>query len=156
MRKLYSSLLVLMFTVATYAQDIHFSQYSASPLTLNPALTGNFNGFYRVSGIYRNQWPKLTSKFVTYSVSADIFEPNLYGGVGVRAMQNVEGEGVQKTNEFGLTYAYIIPIRSKRTDLAFAMGFAATRRARRVLGRSDQTPAPAIPNPRHAQRRTAG
>ena len=37
------------------AQDIHFSQYYASPLTLNPALTGKFNGHFRVSGIYRDQ-----------------------------------------------------------------------------------------------------
>lgn len=38
------------------AQDIHFSQFYASPLTLNPALTGRVSGNYRVAGIYRSQW----------------------------------------------------------------------------------------------------
>ena len=77
MRKLYSSLLVLMFTVAAYAQDIHFSQYSASPLTLNPALTANINGAFRFAANYRTQWftiPTLNSiaPFQTYQVSVDV------------------------------------------------------------------------------------
>lgn len=77
MRKLYSSLLVLIFTVATHAQDIHFSQYSASPLTLNPALTANINGVFRLAANYRNQWftiPTLNSiaPFQTYQFSVDV------------------------------------------------------------------------------------
>ena len=38
------------------AQDRLLSQFYASPLLLNPALTGNFDGKYRVGGIYHNQW----------------------------------------------------------------------------------------------------
>ena len=44
------------------AQDIHFSQYYASPLTLNPALTGKFNGLWRVTGIYRDQFRNSVSQ----------------------------------------------------------------------------------------------
>lgn len=72
--RLYTILAFVLGFTATYAQDIHFSQFYASPLTLNPALTGNFNGFYRITGIYRNQWPGLTQSrpaFSTPSVSAD-------------------------------------------------------------------------------------
>ncbi|HOA38555.1 MAG TPA: type IX secretion system membrane protein PorP/SprF, partial [Flavihumibacter sp.] len=42
-----------LFTTALKAQDPHFSQFFASPLTLNPAYTGKFNGTVRVSGNYR-------------------------------------------------------------------------------------------------------
>ena len=35
------------------AQDPHFSQFFASPLTLNPAFTGKFDGLFRVAGNYR-------------------------------------------------------------------------------------------------------
>jgi type IX secretion system PorP/SprF family membrane protein len=38
------------------AQDAHFSQYFSAPLTLNPSLTGQFNGSVRVAGVYRSQW----------------------------------------------------------------------------------------------------
>ncbi len=71
------------------AQDIHFSQFYASPLTLNPALTGNFNGLYRISGIYRNQWPGVANgkqAFSTPSLSLDfslLKEKIRHGALGV-------------------------------------------------------------------------
>ena len=55
------------------AQDIHFSQFYASPLNLNPALTGVMNSQVRVIGNYRNQWASVlkSNAFSTYSVSYD-------------------------------------------------------------------------------------
>ncbi len=46
-----------------YGQDIHFTQYNKSPLTLNPALTGNFSGTIRAGGIYRNQWNSISPHY---------------------------------------------------------------------------------------------
>lgn len=37
------------------AQDIHWSLYNMSPLTLNPSLTGAYLGTARIGGIYRDQ-----------------------------------------------------------------------------------------------------
>lgn len=59
------------------AQDIHFSQYYASPLTLNPALTANINGVFRGAVNYRNQWftiPTMNSiaPYQTYQASFDM------------------------------------------------------------------------------------
>jgi type IX secretion system PorP/SprF family membrane protein len=56
MRK-YLPLFVLAFlaSAALRAQDQHFSQFFASPLTLNPALAGTFQGNYRLALIYRDQ-----------------------------------------------------------------------------------------------------
>ena len=76
MRKIYAALFVLLFSINAFAQDIHFSQYYASPLTLNPALTANINGVFRVAANYRNQWfnvPTLNSvaPYQTYQVSFD-------------------------------------------------------------------------------------
>lgn len=76
MRKLYSLIITFCLFVFVTAQDIHFSQYYASPLTLNPALTGNINGVFRAALNYRNQWytiPTLNSfaPYQTYQVSFD-------------------------------------------------------------------------------------
>jgi type IX secretion system PorP/SprF family membrane protein len=54
------------------AQDIHFSQFHASPLNLNPAYTGFFNGDFRFSGIHRNQWKSVTVPYKTYSGAFDM------------------------------------------------------------------------------------
>ena len=52
--------------------DPHFSQYYVYPSWLNPALTGAFDGDYRVSGIYRNQWNSIGSPFATPGASVEI------------------------------------------------------------------------------------
>lgn len=55
------------------AQDLHFSQFYASPLTLNPALTGALNGRYRMAMIYRDQWNKvLDSPYSSTSAAIDL------------------------------------------------------------------------------------
>ena len=55
MKKLLSTLTIIVcMSSATLAQDPNFSQFFASPLTLNPALTGKFDGLYRIAGNYRN------------------------------------------------------------------------------------------------------
>jgi type IX secretion system PorP/SprF family membrane protein len=67
---------IALFSLATtliQAQDRHFSQFYASPLTLNPALTGSFEGKYRVGINYRSQWAgMLPQPFKTSSLGADL------------------------------------------------------------------------------------
>lgn len=40
--------------------DIHFSENYATPLLLNPGLTGVMNGNMRVAAVYRNQWASVS------------------------------------------------------------------------------------------------
>lgn len=53
------------------AQDPHFSQFFTSPLTLNPANTGKFDGDIRIAGNYRDQWPSINNAYTTQTVSVD-------------------------------------------------------------------------------------
>ena len=74
MRKIFTFFLFLfIFMNLAKAQDKHFTQFYASPLTLNPALTGAFDGRYRVGGIYRDQWRGvLDNPYVTFAGSVDV------------------------------------------------------------------------------------
>ena len=45
--------------------DPHFTQYYIHTSWLNPAMTGLFDGDYRIAGIYRNQWGNVGSPFST-------------------------------------------------------------------------------------------
>ncbi len=50
MKKFISTLLLgIGFAGVATAQDPNFSQFFSSPLTLNPALTGKFDGSYRIA-----------------------------------------------------------------------------------------------------------
>lgn len=95
-----------------YAQDPHFSQFFSSPLTLNPALTGKFDGSLRVAGNYRNQWPALNNLYRTYSVSADfkilqnkISDADIWG-VGILAMKDEAAGNILTNNYAGITTSY--------------------------------------------------
>jgi type IX secretion system PorP/SprF family membrane protein len=51
---------------------VHFTQFTSSPLVLNPAFTGAFNGTVRASVIYRDQWRSVTANnFRTIAASID-------------------------------------------------------------------------------------
>lgn len=52
-------------------QDIHFSQYFNSPLSLNPSQTGNFDGDWRAFANYRDQWRAIAYPFKTFSGGYD-------------------------------------------------------------------------------------
>lgn len=58
MKLLRLPLLLLCFGIlgAGQAQEIHYTLYNMSPLTLNPAQTGAFFGTARIGGIFRSQW----------------------------------------------------------------------------------------------------
>lgn len=106
-------LLVLISSfLETRAQDPNFSQFFVSPLSLNPALTGKFNGTVRVAGNYRNQWPAFTKAFITSTISIDapiltnrLAETDTWG-VGLMAMTDKTADGILTANFISITTAY--------------------------------------------------
>ncbi len=94
------------------AQDPNFSQFFASPLTLNPALTGKFDGVYRVAGNYRNQWPTINNAFTTTTASVDmgilknqIPEYDQFG-IGFMGFSDKSGNGVLQNNAAAFSFSY--------------------------------------------------
>lgn len=70
-RLLQHTILIFILSSGVHAQDIHFSQFYASPLTLNPALTGFSAGDMRINLNYRNQNQGYIP-YTTYSGSIDL------------------------------------------------------------------------------------
>lgn len=103
---------ILCFVHFINAQDPHFSQFFASPLTLNPAFTGKFDGTIRVAANYRNQWPTINNAYTTSTVSVDfgILKNKLPDydtwGIGIMALTDKAGGGVLTNNYIGLSTAY--------------------------------------------------
>ena len=105
-------ILLVFLTNAVSAQDPSFSQFYASPLTLNPALTGKFNGDMRAAGNYRNQWPTVNNAYITSTISADfpILQNKLREGdrwgLGFMAMTDKTANGILTSNYFAISTAY--------------------------------------------------
>lgn len=80
-----------------HAQDPRFSQYYASPWNLNPAMTGVFNGRWRATINYRDQWSSFLSP-VPFQTTAAAFETrfnvgarNDYAAFGLGLMHDEAG-----------------------------------------------------------------
>jgi type IX secretion system PorP/SprF family membrane protein len=101
-----------IFCRYAYCQDPHFSQFFASPLTINPANTGNFDGSFRANANIRNQWPSINNAYRTYTVSLDapIFEKKVPSydrmGMGLVAMSDRSGNGLLTENDIAFSLAY--------------------------------------------------
>src|SRR6187402_2341002 len=111
MRKTVLLILITALVKNGFAQDPNFSQFFVSPLTLNPALTGKFNGDFRAAGNYRDQWPAISKAFITSTLSLDM--PIMRGklseldtwGVGLLAMTDKTANGILSTNMISLSTA---------------------------------------------------
>ncbi len=105
-------LLVIILSVISNnilkGQDIHFSQYFNSPLNLNPAQTGDFEGDWRAYGNYRSQWGALAYPFRTFNVGYDrqlsINGQNL--SIGGYVLNDQSGNIAIKCNQAYLSGAY--------------------------------------------------
>lgn len=71
MKRLLTVLVVLIFWSSAKSQDIHFSLYDLSPLTLNPAETGMFDGDWRATANFRQQWKSIGQPFQTIAAAYD-------------------------------------------------------------------------------------
>jgi type IX secretion system PorP/SprF family membrane protein len=97
MKRAFIGICCVALSLAAKAQvDPHFTQYYVHTSWLNPALTGVFDGDYRVAGIYRNQWGNVSSPFSTAGASAE-FQTSKNINLGVNAVN-------QKSADGGFTY----------------------------------------------------
>lgn len=103
----------LVITGSVQAQDAHFTQYFASPLTLNPALTGLVRCDLRMAANYRSQWSSVSNNpYTTASISYDM--ATLKGklnngdalGIGIIGLYDRSGIGALTNINIGISAAY--------------------------------------------------
>jgi type IX secretion system PorP/SprF family membrane protein len=82
--------------------------YDMSPLNLNPALAGSFNGDYRFNGNHRLQWRSVTVPYSTFALSGDArhFRGNKRFSFGVQVNQDRAGDSRFNTFQCNATGVY--------------------------------------------------
>lgn len=96
-------------------QDVHYSQFYANPLAVNPACAGMFEGSFRMVLDYRNQWNSVTTPWTTMSASADMkfgedeLSGNFFNG-GVIFHTDKAGDSQFKTGLYNLSFGYTIHV----------------------------------------------
>jgi len=89
--------MICAFSLQLWGQDEHFSQFYAVPMHMNPALTGAYDGKYRMAAIYRDQWNnQLESPYQTFIAGGDT---NINFKVGNQSEQDKIGIGLFFVND---------------------------------------------------------
>jgi len=131
MRKKHFLIAVFILTGVSMlkAQDIHFSQIGQTPLLLNPASAGAYDGFYRGIINFKNQWVEMGKPYQTFMGSYDmpIFinkkrKSAAYLGAGALLFSDKAGDSHLTTTHFGTAISCIVPVGSSQKLSAGILG----------------------------------
>jgi type IX secretion system PorP/SprF family membrane protein len=116
------------------AQDPQFSQFYNSPLTLNPSLTGAYNGSIRVLANYRDQWHSISASapYKTFAFSYEMglakkTEKTGFLAAGISVLSDKAGDAQLSQNQVNLSLAYHVQISGYHTLSGGIMGGIAQR-----------------------------
>ena len=116
----------LVSMIGTYgltAQDFHKSLYNMMPLAVNPAYTGDFEGTFRLSGMYKDQ-TNSTYKTPSFSVDVPILmvRKRDWLSAGISFDSDTAGELKFGTTRSLLSVSYHLSLDKKGKDY-FILGY---------------------------------
>jgi type IX secretion system PorP/SprF family membrane protein len=128
MKKIFLFIAVLFVHAYSYAQDPHFSQFFASPLTINPANTGNFSGTIRAALNSRTQLPEYNNAYTTKTLSLDASILKKYIreddklSVGLLILSDQSGNKLLNDNNIAASVSYSKAL-DENANHSIALGF---------------------------------
>jgi len=137
MKKTVFAILFVFAIIGAKAQDPNFSQFFASPLTVNPALTGSPNSDLRVFTNYRQQWIGNNTSYNTGTISVDsrLFKDylaeNHVFGLGGFFMRDQSLNGYFRSTYASINTSYMIAL-DKDGNHNLGMGLAGIYGDRRL------------------------
>lgn len=124
---------VIGMSICSWAQDIHYTQSQSTPMLINPAATGVFNGWERVTANHKNQWVNTGTKFLTSSVAFDmnVFKPKrgnkAHMGIGIQLYNDIGGDSKFGSKQMLLNLSGIVPL-SEMHELSAGIQFGLGQR----------------------------
>jgi type IX secretion system PorP/SprF family membrane protein len=116
--------LVLLGYQLLLAQDVHYSQFASAAVYQNPANTGIFDGDYRLSGNFRNQYKVVTVGYNSTTICGDARYrlKNNQIGLGAFIQNDQAGDSRYGGNKLTLSLSYIKTL-TKDSAHFIAFGF---------------------------------
>jgi len=126
--KYYIIFLALLFCKkVAIAQDPNFSQFIASPLSINPALTSDGESIWRAMSNVRTQSVGIGSTYITQSLSIDgklkKLDDDNYLGIGGLVIAEKAMDGIFKSTYFNINTSYHLSLDNKGNGLAVGLGY---------------------------------
>ncbi len=111
-------ILLLAICSTVKSQDLHFAQIQESPMLINPANTGFFQGYFRAIAQYRNQWISMGKPYQTMGLSVDgaLFKSRkkaAYLGLGLTIFNDLAGAADLGSTQVNLNVSGIVKLNKK-------------------------------------------
>jgi type IX secretion system PorP/SprF family membrane protein len=118
-------IIFVLVSTQSAGQDIHFTQFNAAPLTLNPSLTGDYIGDYRFMNTFRSQWRKFDPGYITNSVGYDqqIYISNEKFSGGVNIVYDQSGINAMQITKINLSFAWHKLVNRNVFHIGFQTGY---------------------------------
>lgn len=131
MKRLLLITLIGMISLGSSAQqDRHYSMFYASPMSLNPAATGFFEGKAQFFAGYRNQWRSISADpYTTVSACMDgkVLESKLNGGflgIGMTFYNDKAGPSRLTSNIYSFNINYALELaKNQKLAIGIQPGF---------------------------------
>ncbi len=125
--KTISSLLFCLMSVLSQAQDINFSQFNELPMLRNPALAGSYQGDFRATAAFRQQWASVTTPYVTQALGLEMKfsatpESDNYFSIGLQLTNDVAGDSKMGKTQLLPVLAFHKSL-SEDNDTYISLGF---------------------------------
>jgi len=120
-KHLFIIVLIALSVNYSFAQDIHFSRFYESPMTLNPAQTGGFDGAHRFYMNYKDQWKSVAVEpYRTFAFSYDgaYLRKELNSGhlgVGAHVFTDKAGDLGMGITQATINIAYHVKVNDQNT-----------------------------------------
>lgn len=119
----------------SYGQQYLHSQYFANPLSINPALTGDFNGSIRFSSISRSQWAEDGNPYRSLAASIEkrLLANSTSGklGVGLLFSSDNSNQDAFSVKRAALSFAYNMEL-DQEGNIELGAGFQGQYNQRRI------------------------
>ena len=111
--RIYILLLFILSSMMMKGQDLHFSQFTMTPLQMDASQAGKIGGDVRLIMNYKDQWGSIANPYKTYGVSFDSRlnkkqQKDNFFGLGLSVYQDKAGDISMSWLEADLSLAYHI------------------------------------------------
>ncbi len=112
----YITLFFFGFCLNVFGQDPLFTNTNQSLVHLNPSFAGS-NSLLRYQSTGRSQWYNLSSSYLTYYNSIDVFIKPIRGGLALTYTRDDQAKGTLVTDRIDLTYAQHLSFFDKKLKI---------------------------------------
>ena len=115
-----------IFIVSSQGQDPVFSRYSVHMEQENPAFAGALRQTTAYA-VYRNQYPQISTDYVSYAIGGATYLPDLRSGVGISMLFDDSADGFYQNLMVKVNYSYRLPISSNaHLNAGISIGYGRT------------------------------